>query len=60
MEFASCHLCVLLASLKIYRQVSFYVISFCAVSLLHDLKIYTTFPIYMIIFGLTQFGTNDL
>ena len=51
---------------KVYRQVSFYTISFCAISLLHDLKIYTTFRIYILIaiwhgqnamfFGLTRFG----
>jgi len=38
MELASCHLCVLPASLKIYRQVSFYVNSYCTVSLQHDLE----------------------
>jgi len=37
----------------IYRQVSFNTIS-----LSHDLQIYTTFWIYLIIFGLTWFGSD--
>jgi len=38
----------------IYRQVSFYTIS-----LSHDLKIYTTFWIYLIIFRLMWFSSDN-
>ena len=43
-----------------YRQVLLYVISFCLISLKHGLKIYTTFQIYAIIFGLTHFCLHDM
>jgi len=44
---------------SMYRQVPFYVISFCMFLFLCVLKIYTSFQIYMIIFGLTLFGIDD-
>jgi len=43
----------------ILRGVSSYAISFCAISLQRHLKIYTTFRIHAIIFGLERFGIND-
>jgi len=46
-------------SITKYSQVTFYAISFCIISLLCDLKTYTTFWIYVIIFGLTQFGKDN-
>jgi hypothetical protein len=33
---------------------------FCVISLYSDLKFYTTFQIYAIVFGLMQFGIDDL
>jgi len=36
-----------------YRQISFYMISFCVVLLQHNLKIYSTIQIYKIILSLT-------
>jgi hypothetical protein len=42
------------------RQVSFYAISLRAISISRDLKVYTTFQIYPIMYGLTQFGTDNL
>jgi len=35
-------------------------ISFCVIVLLCDLNIYTSFQSYMIMFGLTLFGIDDL
>jgi hypothetical protein len=36
----------------------FYLISFCAISFEPDLKVYTTFRMYAIIFGLTRCGVE--
>jgi len=41
------------------RQFSLYVLSFCMISLQCNLKIYTTFGIYAIIFGLAHFGIDS-
>jgi len=38
----------------------FYMTTFGMISLSHSSKIYTTFQIYATIFGLTQFGVDDL
>lgn len=50
----------LLRAINEYRQFSFYTNLFCTIFLQHDLKIYTTFYIYVIIFRLTRFSTDIL
>jgi len=42
-----------------FKQVSFYTISFCTISLKCNLKIHTTFQIYAIISGLMRYGSDD-
>jgi len=45
---------------SMYRQgLSLYVISFHVILLLCDVKIYASFQIYTIMFGLTLFGIDD-